>query len=729
MSEPQQEGPTIPQRGLSLSTMIFLGLGLGVLAGLFFGEMAAFLEVIGEIWIKLLQMTVLPYVMLSLVTGLGRLSYADALLLARKVGLVLLLLWAISLAIVFVFPLTFPGWETSSFFSKALADPRPPIDFLGLYVPSNLFHALANNLVPAVVVFSVAVGVAIIGIDEKQTLLDGMDILMEALMRIAHFIVKLTPVGVFAITAAAAGTMQLAEVQRLGIFIWAYVGLSLLTSLWILPGLVTCLTPLSYRQAVGTTRDALLTAFATGSLFVVLPMLVEKSKELVAQYAPDRERAEAAVEVIVPVSFNFPHAGKLFTITFVLFAGWYSGYPVGIEDYPALAAAGLTSLFASATVAVPFIMETARVPSDLFELFLTTGVINSRFATLLAAMFVLTLTLLGAFAMNGLIRVNPRRIIRYILVSLVALGLTIVALRAVFTLTMDNAYDKDRIIGEMQLMERAVPDKVYRTMPVDLPPPVDDMDRLGLIRSRGILRVCYEENQMPFSYFNGNDELVGFDIALIHKLASSLNVELEFVPVDYRQAMAVYLNLGDCDLGTGMLALPDLAVELTFSQPYLDLVAAFLVSDHRRNRFYEMDAVAKMQGLSVAFMETAYLEERIREKLPLAEVRYVTSPLRFIKDQGETFDVMVMTAQKAAAWSLLYPEYSVVVPTITAKLPLALPLPYKEQAWANYIELWINLNKKNGTIDALYDQWVLGKQGTTSQHRWSVLRDVLHWVD
>ena len=47
------------------------------------------------------------------------------------------------------------------------------------------------------------------------------------------------------------------------------------------------------------------------------------------------------------------------------------------------------------------------------------------------------------------------------------------ALRAAFTLTMDNAYDKDRIVAEMQLMERAVPDRVYRTMPVDLPPPPD----------------------------------------------------------------------------------------------------------------------------------------------------------------------------------------------------------------------------------------------------------------
>jgi Na+/H+-dicarboxylate symporter len=730
LTDPDREIVAPIKKGLSLSTMIFMGLGLGVLAGLFFGEMVAFLEVIGEIWIKLLQMTVLPYVMLSLVTGLGRLDYADARLLASKVGLIMLLLWAVCLAIIFVFPFTFPHWESASFFSNALADPRPPVDFLGLYIPSNPFHALANNLVPAVVVFSVAVGIALIGIKDKDSLLDGMETMMEALMRVAHFIVKLTPIGVFAITAAAAGTMQLAEIQRLGIFIWAYVGISLLTSLWILPGLVMALTPLSYRQVVGTTRDALLTAFATGSLFVVLPMLVERSKRLITQYAREKDRAEAAVEVIVPVSFSFPHAGKLFTLTFVLFAGWYSGYPVEIEDFPAMAAAGLASLFASASIAVPFIMETARVPSDLFQLFLATGVINSRFATLLAAMFVLTLTLLGAFSMNGLVRIKPGRVLRYVLISVGSLAITIVALRTLFTLTMDNDYNKDQIIAGMQLMDRSVPDKVYRIMPVDIPAVPDDMSRLQLIRSRELLRVCYDPNRLPFSYFNGNDELVGFDIALIHKLASSLGVHIEFLPADYRPAVAVHLNLGDCDLGTGMLVSPYLAVEVTYSESYLDLVPAFLVPDHRRNRFYDLEAVAKMRGLSVAFEESAYFRERGKDAMPHAEIRKVLSPLHFIKDQGETFDIMAMPAQEAAAWSLLYPEYSVVVPTgSNRRLPLAFPLPYGEEAWADYLKLWIDLNKKNGTIDALYDRWILGKQQTAEAFRWSIIRDVLHWVD
>ncbi len=67
----------------SLSTKILIALILGICAGLFFGDMVAFLEIVGDIFIKLLQMTVLPYVILSLIFGLGSLEYRQAFLLAK----------------------------------------------------------------------------------------------------------------------------------------------------------------------------------------------------------------------------------------------------------------------------------------------------------------------------------------------------------------------------------------------------------------------------------------------------------------------------------------------------------------------------------------------------------------------------------------------------------------------------------------------------------------------
>ena len=77
---------------MSLSTKIFIGLFVGIFTGLFFGESAEILKYGEEAFVLLLQMTVLPYIVVSLISGLGNLSYDKAKLLAKKTGGVLLVL-------------------------------------------------------------------------------------------------------------------------------------------------------------------------------------------------------------------------------------------------------------------------------------------------------------------------------------------------------------------------------------------------------------------------------------------------------------------------------------------------------------------------------------------------------------------------------------------------------------------------------------------------------------
>ena len=105
---------------LSLSGCILLGLLLGIFCGIFFGEYCAGLKIFGDAFIKLLQMSILPYIVVSLVVGIGRLSYSEAKVLAVKAGSLLLLFWGIGLAVIFIMPLAFPSVETASFFSTTL---------------------------------------------------------------------------------------------------------------------------------------------------------------------------------------------------------------------------------------------------------------------------------------------------------------------------------------------------------------------------------------------------------------------------------------------------------------------------------------------------------------------------------------------------------------------------------------------------------------------------------
>ena len=91
-------------------------------------------------------------------------------------------------------------------------------------------------------------GIALIGIPEKKRLLDLLKLINEVISRATRLIVRLTPYGLFAIAATQAGTLDLAQLERLQVYIITYLTVALLVSLWVLPGLVAVLTPLRYWE-------------------------------------------------------------------------------------------------------------------------------------------------------------------------------------------------------------------------------------------------------------------------------------------------------------------------------------------------------------------------------------------------------------------------------------------------------------------------------------------------
>ena len=251
------------------------------------------------------------------------------------------------------------------------------------------------------VLFSIFLGVALIGIERKQGLLEVLALLERALKRANQFAVSLTPIGLFAIAAQMVGTVDAAQFAQVRVYLIVYGAMALLLALWVLPGLVACLTPIPVGQILNKTRDALLTAFITGELFIVLPILIDRSKELLRAHGLPEPEEGSPPDVIVPAFYNFPHAAKLLSLSFVLFAAWYSNTVLTAADYPRLVLTGIVSLFGSINVAVPFLLDLVKIPADTFQLFLTTGVINARFGTLTSAMYMVTLALAGSYALAG----------------------------------------------------------------------------------------------------------------------------------------------------------------------------------------------------------------------------------------------------------------------------------------------------------------------------------------
>jgi len=91
-------------------------------------------------------------------------------------------------------------------------------------------------------------------------------------------------------------------------------------------------------------------------------------------------------------------------------------------------------------------------------------------------------------------------------------------------------------------------------------------------------------------------------------------------------------------------------------------------------------------------------------------------------------DALALPAERGSAWTLLHPEYAVVVPGPgLIKIPLAYPIARHDERLAIFINNWIELKRRDGTIDQLYRHWILGQTVSAPHPRWSVLRNVLKW--
>jgi len=711
---------------LTLSTQILIALILGLASGVFFGELMAPIKAVGDAFILLLQMTVLPYLSISLIVGLGSLQPEGAARLALRAGAALLCLWALAFLTIFATSLAYPDWESASFFSTSLVASGGDFDFLSLFIPSNPFSSLANTVVPAVVVFSAALGVALIARTEKTGLMNGLQTLNEALSAITTFVVRLAPIGIFAIAAYASGTLPIDQARSLQVYMAVYALSALVLALWTLPGLIACLTPYSWSDVMRTMRGALVTAFATGSLFVVLSVLVERAKQLVREKNDDPVSGEHFVDVIVPVAFTFPSTGKLLSLGFVLFAGWVAGYELSFAQYPALLVGGLSSYFGATVAAIPFLLDLFQIPSDTFQLFLVAdNVVGTRFGAMLGAMHLIALAFIATAAMSGQLRVRPIALARYLAITVVLTLGVVLGVRWGFEAIGREYEGYDRFVSMQARFEHDVA-KQFEQLP-ELPgPEVIEPDGVSRILERGTLRVGYLRDRLPWVFRNSAGTLVGFDVEMAQVLAHELGVSLEFYAIE-RDQVSPALDTGAIDVVmAGVLLTTEMLTEVSFSQPYVDETIAFIVRDYDRDDFGSRVAVRSLRSPKIAVPNARYYIEKLSRYLPQAEVTVVASPREFFRAEPGTFDALLYTAESGSAYSLVYPAFTVAVPRPDIlRVPLAYAVRRGDEHMVELLSAWIELKQRDGTIDALFDHWIRGVAGEDEAPRWSVWRDVL----
>ncbi|MBB3167263.1 cation:dicarboxylate symporter family transporter [Simiduia aestuariiviva] len=709
---------------MSLSSKIVVGLLLGLVAGLCFGARMTALDTLGEIFLGLLQMTVLPYILVSLVSAVGALKRNQAQALARYGALVLALLWGVTLVLIAIASLSFPEWESASYFSPSLLEPAQRFDFIGSFLPSNIFHALGAGSIPAVVVFALLLGVALLRLGQKDEFLKVVNALQEAIGEMASLVMKTAPIGVFSIAASAAGTLDLEALKGLYVYLVTLTLLCLVLTFWVFPMLVKTLTKYRYSEVLDVSKDALITAFATGNLFIVLPIIAENTRKMFLRSYETHSPQSNLVEVVVPASFSIPVAGKLMALLFVLFAGWFSGEPIALVDYPELLLTGVVNLFGSSLAAVPSLLHAHKIPGEVFELFLITeNIISNRLGAMTSVMFVVVMAILVATGANRKWRWNTFAVVRFAIVGLVLITAMSYSLRYLYKAVGNEYTAYDEFIARDLLLPAAASRSLLE-VPA-LRPQEPSGNTLERIAARGKLRVGYYRDWLPYAFHNKQGQLVGLDIELWHQLGRDLGVRVEFVRV-YRREVKQLLDSRYLDMAAGVAMTPAAIASYTLAAPHFNENLALLVRKDKRAQLREWQEIGSSERWHLGVPNAYYLTSSLRTALPNWQVQEVASPRSFVRGDKPELDAIIFGAAGASAWTLLYPEYGVVVPQpALPPVPMAMPVATNDLDFVLFMRQWLEIRRTDGTINKLTNYWIRGQRPEGSKHRWNFWDD---WV-
>ncbi len=299
------------KRHVSFSKRVLLALAVGIVAGFIlqwiYGmgssvtkETTDWLGIVGGGYVKLLQMIAIPLIFISIIAAFTRLELKTNI---AKIGI-----WIIGTLLVTAAIAAVVGIGAALLFHlnadhisqgsvelsrakelqgslKEMSDATLPSRILELF-PTNPFldltGARATSTI-AVVIFSVIIGIAFLGVERKQPkeaalFARGVDTIYAIVLRIVRLILRLTPYGVFAIMTNTVATSDATAILKLGNFVLAsYAALITMFIIHLLIVSFTGLSPLTYLKK---TFPVLTFAFTSRTSAGALPMNIEAQRSL-----------------------------------------------------------------------------------------------------------------------------------------------------------------------------------------------------------------------------------------------------------------------------------------------------------------------------------------------------------------------------------------------------------------------------------------------------------------
>lgn len=336
---------------ISLWKRILAALLLGVIAGLVWGEGATRIAWIGELFVRLIRMLVVPLVFLTIAAGVAALADPKRL---GSIGVKTLAMYVFTTALAVttglaVATLIAPGLGATFADAVPRAMETPP-DTARMFmeiIPDNPVAAMANGQTLSVIFFAILVGAGVIaagkGAEPVRLFLNGAS---EVMLKIVGFVMETAPFGVFALIAVVMGTSGPSSfLAVLKLAICVVVGSAIVTLFVhgvIVVRLMAWLSPLPFFRGIA---DAIMVGFSTSSSSATLPVAIRVAERNLGVSKP-------VASTVLPLGATIGMDGAaMYVAMLTLFSAQAFGVDLSWADYAVIAAT--TTIVAMGVAPVP----------------------------------------------------------------------------------------------------------------------------------------------------------------------------------------------------------------------------------------------------------------------------------------------------------------------------------------------------------------------------------------
>lgn len=268
---------------LSMTTQILIAMVLGGALGLIFGQQISGIKLVGDIFLRLIQMSVVLLISGTVIEAVGNLETKEL----GKIGLKIFFWFMITTAIAAAFGVLLGeifkpgnGVELTAAGAIVQGTNQGLYDIILNFVPTNIINAMAEGNMIQVIVFMLLFGVALSivkGENKTSKLLDIIAEFNKVILRLVHMVMNLAPIGIFCLVAYTTSTSGAKVILPLIKFLGVLgLGASIHLMICIFGTAMYCkVSPLKICKKISNMT---MVAFTTTSSAISLPIKMEDSE-------------------------------------------------------------------------------------------------------------------------------------------------------------------------------------------------------------------------------------------------------------------------------------------------------------------------------------------------------------------------------------------------------------------------------------------------------------------